>query len=163
VNLRYAGQYYDAETGLHYNWHRYYDPKTGRYITSDPIGLDGGLNTFTYVRNNPLRWTDSTGLVLETWEPQGHPEDIGPADPCFAVCFAKRKVICLPMRAGGMGIGLTVAGIASIPSGGAAFGPLARPAAGIGGFAGNLVCEAIMFPESCSEERGKEKPSCSQP
>ncbi len=62
-NLRYAGQYYDSETGLHYNWHRYYDPKTGRYISSDPIGLNGGFNTYTYVDNNPLRWTDSTGLT----------------------------------------------------------------------------------------------------
>jgi RHS repeat-associated protein len=61
VNLRYPGQYYDQETGLYYNWNRYYDPETGRYISSDPIGLKGGLNTYGYVRNNPLRWNDPSG------------------------------------------------------------------------------------------------------
>jgi RHS repeat-associated protein len=55
--------YADAETGLYYNMARYYDPKIGRYISSDPIGLAGGLNTYGYAYNNPLRWTDPTGLM----------------------------------------------------------------------------------------------------
>ena len=63
LNVRFPGQYYDGETGLHYNYFRYYDPATGRYITSDPIGLAGGLNTFLYVGGNPLNRVDSTGLI----------------------------------------------------------------------------------------------------
>lgn len=62
VNLRYPSQYYDTETGLHYNYFRTYDPNTGRYLTSDPIGLSGGINTYTYVDNNPLKYIDPYGL-----------------------------------------------------------------------------------------------------
>jgi large repetitive protein len=61
-NLRFSGQYFDGETGLHYNWHRFYDPATGRYISADPIGLDGGINLYAYVRNDPVNWVDPWGL-----------------------------------------------------------------------------------------------------
>ena len=60
--FRFPGQYYDAETGLHYNWHRYYDPETGRYLTPDPIGLAGGINPFVYANNDPTNLIDPYGL-----------------------------------------------------------------------------------------------------
>lgn len=60
-NLRFPGQYYDEETGLHHNGFRDYDPTIGRYIESDPIGLSGGINTYAYVLNNPLFYTDIHG------------------------------------------------------------------------------------------------------
>jgi RHS repeat-associated protein len=68
--LRFPGQYYDAETGTHYNYYRDYDPAIGRYEQSDPLGLDGGLNTFAYVAANPLRYFDKFGR--DRW---GIPED----------------------------------------------------------------------------------------
>jgi RHS repeat-associated protein len=62
-NLGLPGQYFDAETGLYYNMARYYDPRIGRYISSDPIGLAGGLNPYLYARANPLRYIDPSGLI----------------------------------------------------------------------------------------------------
>ena len=87
VNLRFPGQYYDAESGLLYNWNRYYDPRIGRYITVDPISVgkhvqrahflmrlgNSGrtpleLNPYAYVAGNPLRWVDRFGLeIVGTW------------------------------------------------------------------------------------------------
>ncbi|EPB6698041.1 RHS repeat-associated core domain-containing protein [Escherichia coli] len=60
--LRYQGQYFDAETGLHYNRFRYYDPDVGRFISQDPIGLAGGINPYVYAPN-PLTWLDPLGLT----------------------------------------------------------------------------------------------------
>lgn len=62
--LRYPGQYHDNETGLHYNYFRFYDPSLGRYIRRDPLGLFGGLNPYTYVMNNPFVFIDPYGLFL---------------------------------------------------------------------------------------------------
>ncbi|MFJ2272547.1 RHS repeat-associated core domain-containing protein, partial [Streptomyces sp. NPDC087849] len=59
--LRFPGQYFDPETGLHYNFHRYYDPETARYVSADPLGLTPAPNHVTYVEN-PHTWSDPLGL-----------------------------------------------------------------------------------------------------
>jgi len=59
LNLRFPGQYYDAESGLHYNWHRYYDPETGRYVTPDKVQWRFAYN---YVNSNPILFKDPLGL-----------------------------------------------------------------------------------------------------
>jgi RHS repeat-associated protein len=63
-NLRFPGQYYDSETGLHYNYLRDYNPRIGRYVESDPIGLRGGANLYVYVGNSPIDSIDLQGLVI---------------------------------------------------------------------------------------------------
>jgi RHS repeat-associated protein len=121
-NLRFAGQYYDAETGLHYNYHRYYDPKLGRYLKPDPshynqseqsaipylipfyIRTPSELHDFVYVRNNPLKYIDSSGLSCGPGQlGDSLIPDLGFGDCCDAHddCYAgtnghycKDRVVC---------------------------------------------------------------------
>jgi RHS repeat-associated protein len=74
LDLRLPGQWADAETGLHYNDQRYYDPQLGRYISADPLGLQGGLNRYAYVGNNPMGFTDPLGLLLFAFDGTGNDE-----------------------------------------------------------------------------------------
>jgi RHS repeat-associated protein len=85
-NLRFPGQYYDVEMAKHYNYFRDYDPSTGRYLQSDPIGLTGGLNTYAYVLSSPLRRADPRGLdAYDSWPhpPPPQPDDVGNYSPGF--------------------------------------------------------------------------------
>ncbi len=68
-NMRFPGQFFDVESGMHYNYFRDYEPGTGRYLESDPIGLDGGINTFGYALSNPLFYSDPFGLFCITTNP----------------------------------------------------------------------------------------------
>lgn len=76
-NLRLPGQEFDLETGLYHNGFRDYIPGLGRYAESDPIGLGGGMNTFQYVKGNPLKWSDPRGM-----QAGGAPlTEMDPSDP----------------------------------------------------------------------------------
>jgi RHS repeat-associated protein len=75
LNLRFPGQYEDAETGLHYNRHRYYDPSRGEYLTPDPLGTPDGPNGYAYVRYNPLKYIDPQGLILFAFDGTDNTDD----------------------------------------------------------------------------------------
>lgn len=80
------GQYFDEETGLHYNYRRDYDAETGRYEESDIVGLRGGLNTYVCVGSNPLRWTDPSGMIPPHWWEENAPPTVPLTGPFGPVC-----------------------------------------------------------------------------
>ncbi|MFC5771131.1 RHS repeat domain-containing protein [Thauera sinica] len=87
VNLRLPGQYFDKESGLFYNWKRYYDPTIGRYISPDPIGIAGGLNLFGYAKQNPLRFIDPDDLSPDPLNSSGESRGLPGVPTSFDVFF----------------------------------------------------------------------------
>jgi RHS repeat-associated protein len=149
VNLRMPGQYFDVESGLFYNINRYYNPEIGRYISSDPIGIDGGLNTFSYAEQNPVNSSDPSGLA--------------PTDVCRAsyisTCTAIGGTIGYTTGATGGTLVLpgfgTIAGAETLGAGGAIFG------AATGNVLGNMMCPAVLnskAPENAKDPNGPKAP-----
>jgi len=78
--IRFAGRELDVETGFYHMRARYYDPRAGRFISEDPIGLGGGINAYVFAANNPMNWRDPSGLQ---GDPCNDPSDPNYAGPCM--------------------------------------------------------------------------------
>jgi len=118
LNLRFPGQYFDLETGLHYNYFRDYEAGTGRYVESDPIGLWAGLSTYSYVLSRPTKRIDPKGLfsVSAGGEAGFHIPGTGGMGSASVGMDTEGK-ICFQFQACGrlgMGLGAGVGGRASI-------------------------------------------------
>lgn len=124
-DMRFPGQRYDAASGLNYNYFRDYEPGSGRYVESDPIGLIGGISTYGYVGANPFKWADPKGLVK--WEGKVLPGTLG-IGPAAGGLFAfdlksqcvkgKSARVLVMAKAGGFGIGWDVMPAANATAGG---------------------------------------------
>jgi len=143
MNLRFSGQYFDSESGTHYNFFRDYAANKGRYIQADPIGIEGGVNFFVYAEGKPLGFIDPDGLARK-WPPNGGrcatPEcaaglppvkQPNPNEQCRVHCNLKYQLICSGI---GVGVGIRV-----------------PPA----GFAANLSCAITKYyvcKKTCNEK-----------
>lgn len=95
--FRYPGQYFDGESGLHYNWWRYYEPETGRYTREDPLGFWGGqANFYSYAQSNPIYAIDPEGLVSifeylpkypDGYDNRRYPKPAWPIEPPYCPFF----------------------------------------------------------------------------
>lgn len=177
-NLRFPGQYYDQESGLSYNWHRYYDAVTGRYVEADPIGLEGGINRWGYVYDLPTNMVDSWGLMGLPPGKGPYPPGTGPGQgagnfvggiiglmggpevdkECYANCWVEEKALCATWAMAASGIGAVAGAAGSVWSGGVLAPVMVEAGAAIGATAASLAC-GILHPMHC-KERCKKK-TCS--
>ena len=130
LNLRYPGQYFDAESGLHYNYFRDYEPATGRYIESDPIGLAGGTSTYGYVGGSPLSAIDPFGRNATTLT--------------WGIRLLPLAPLALPAMAGGFVGGVFLATLTYSPNLGA--DPCEMNGGGPCGTHGQFASNVIPFP-----------------
>jgi RHS repeat-associated protein len=107
LNLRFPGQYYDAESGLYYNYFRDYEPLTGRYVQSDPIGLAGGLNTYSYADESPLVYSDPLGLTA--WSCT-RPLGGNPGEEISGIPFYYHEYLCVTNQDGSISCNSSTAG-----------------------------------------------------
>jgi len=92
-NLRYPGQIYDSEAGLHQNYFRDYDPAVGRYIEADPVGLTGGINPYVYANLNPIQMWDPSGLAPKPGSIRRVACNSDESERCRASCAAQGKTM----------------------------------------------------------------------
>ncbi|GAB3785815.1 RHS repeat-associated core domain-containing protein [Dyella agri] len=159
-NLRFPGQYADAETGLSNNVNRDYDSATGRYIESDPIGLDGGINTYAYVGGDPLDLIDPLGFVSSgpmcraAWATAGAACGAAVGGVLGGVGGAVGAGGACTLVAPGVGtVGCGVAGGAEGASAGTAAG--AGLGGAIGAWAGSKACDGQDPCPPCQTVSGK--------
>jgi RHS repeat-associated protein len=98
--LRFPGQYYDAETQIAQNWARDYDPSLGRYIQSDPLGLQAGTTTYDYVDGNPLSYVDIEGLLKASPRVPPGGMNFTPAMQSALMCFEGKTGLSLVVTSG---------------------------------------------------------------
>lgn len=153
MNLGFPGQYYDDESNLYYNWHRYYDPSTGRYTQSDPIGLAGGLNTYAYVGGNPLLSIDPFGLYETSFVVGGAVAGVLMVPPVFGNLPPIGFEVSLSVSVSRSGWALTGSGT-TFKEG---FGAFVGATVIVGGAYGQEICDGWSYPkgEAFSVSAGK--------
>jgi len=162
--LRFPGQYADKETNLAYNYFRDYDPSLGRYEESDPIGLAGGINTYAYVRSNPLRDIDPTGeadvRIENAMRAAGMPIPIPPPGVLDWDCFLKCVVFGKAAAAATTTVVINKAAQATV---GTAIGAVAQGAKVVSNNPATIGIAASYGLDYCWRNCRKDPASCPPP